>query len=266
VEDVRPAPATPPTDNAGREPAMPVAEFEVSTGRRIWLLVVGSTILVLCLALGFAASQQPWWQRFSFPSLMGMGFLTFVGLPSGAILLYKALTLPRLRAVVGLEGISLSEGDTTQSCLWTEIKSVREVRPLGYDKEYLKALARGETRMHVIECFDGRKLTFRNFISGLGRLAEQIHQATLPLMFPPVQEALAAGASIRFGPITVSARDISGKSGHALPWEDFVTFKVAEGSLRIRQTRSRHDWLAVPIGDVPNPHVLFALAKDICRK
>ena len=87
-----------------------------------------------------------------------------------------------------------------------------------------------------------------------------VEQHTLKHMLPPALEALAAGEAIGFGVLSAS-KDGLHHGLDTLPWHEIESIEAGEGLVVVKCGEGRHG-LDVEVSDVPNAHVLVALAEQ----
>jgi transposase len=80
-------------------------------------------------------------------------------------------------------------------------------------------------------------------------------------MLPRAHEAYQAGASVDFGPFSVSRAGIT-KGKATLPWEQVEQVELRQGVLHIRKKGERRDWAFAMASKIPNLPVLMALANQ----
>jgi hypothetical protein len=194
-----------------------------------------------------------------------IGFLGMLLLGMGPILVIHARKYRRLHAVVGSDGIALVENDAVSSCRWHEAQTVRESMLTGDAQTVLPATARGEDHYFQIVCRDGKSLVFRNFLDDLQWLGQIIQHETLPYLLPPALAALKNGEVLSFGPLSLDVEGLSAETEKRLSWDEVQDVKITNGLLIVEQVGKWRSWFKNAIGQIPNAHVLLALAER-CRK
>ncbi|MDH3731326.1 MAG: PH domain-containing protein, partial [Acidimicrobiia bacterium] len=206
---------------------------------------------------------------------LGTGFVADRGDWSGwlivaAALPFAAYSVYAFRSLVEVDASGIRQRSLfgARSVAWQDITEVvhRPARPLflvaGLAASAASA-ARGTEQLSIKTRDDGR-LTFSRNLSR-SSLVDRVKAQTLPRMLAASRDALAAGESIRFGPITVSHHagvQIKGAKTTMISFQDLEPPLMKCGNLGLRH---RDDSCAmwIPAEKVPNLHVLLALIDEV---
>jgi hypothetical protein len=236
----------------------PIAEFRPGSFQYV-LLVVGGIIGSL-LGLGFlggiayilldGGARGP---RFPIKGL----FAGFVLLSGGIATLLRAVRSRRLRVYVFTGGLARFQGSQTEVLRWEDVNEVRR-----NPNVKTKGLTVSKPSQLILKLRDERQLLFDESLSRLKDLRALVEQHTRDFMLNALREALQVGAAVAFGPLTVSAEGIA-HSAQTLPWTECTGVKVDGGSLIVSRTGAKRPFGKVSLEEVPNPHVLTALADSL---
>ena len=111
---------------------------------------------------------------------------------------------------------------------------------------------------------DGVDVHFGPALSEYAALAEDVQKRTFATLWPGVRDRFRDGERIVFGEVEADAAGLR-HGGKLLAWREVKELAVAQGKLCIKQTGKWLPWALVSVGEVPNPHLLFALADDARR-
>jgi len=107
---------------------------------------------------------------------------------------------------------------------------------------------------------DGAKAEFGPVLAGYAELAEEVQRRSFPPLWRDAVRRFRDGRMLAFGKLEVSLLGLHHK-GQVLPWPEVGKLTVAGGQLGITRKRKWLPWATVkPAAEVPNLHVLFALA------
>jgi hypothetical protein len=235
-----------PTGPIGR----PTAYFTFPRRQRLALIVAG----ILAAIVGIGLLAMLW-----FIPNEGFVILGLLLLARGPALVLYVWKYRRLQAIAGSAGIALIENDVVSSCRWQEIDAVQESLVTGEAKAVLAASARDENHVFRVTCRDGKVLVFRSFLDDLPWLGQIIQHETLPYLLPPAVAALEAGDALDFGPLCIDAEGLRSAPEKRLAWGELEDAEIANGLLVVKQVGKWRAWFKMPIGQVPNAHVLLAL-------
>jgi hypothetical protein len=106
---------------------------------------------------------------------------------------------------------------------------------------------------------DGATATFTPVLAGYPDLAREVQAETFTRLWPGVRAAFLAGHAVPFGVLTVSETGISmGKK--TIAWGEVKKLTPSQKLLSIERKGGWVPWLAVPMEQVSNPHLFFAVA------
>jgi len=240
--------------------SVPTAKFEFSRRRRTIFLILGILFSVGGGALLFLGLFNPE----SMPTARSRGQALIIGglgFSAGCFLLFNALSNGGLSAETGTEGLVLATKHGSESCRWSEITRVCDIRvmPSGGDNSaYFLALARGDNRLLLVDCADGRSLTVTNLLHDLDRLIEIVQQVTLPRLLSEALAEVESKGSLAFGPLTVSPRSLAVMKDD-ISWEELSDIKADRGILELYKHGKKKPWQSIAITEIPNSHVLTAI-------
>lgn len=107
---------------------------------------------------------------------------------------------------------------------------------------------------------DGATVQFSPVLAGYAELAEEIQRRSFPALWKAAIGRFLDGRMLTFGKLEVSLLGIH-HAGKLLTWPEVGKLTVAQGQLAVAR---KHKWLPFAAvkgaADVPNLHVLFALA------
>ncbi|QDU19368.1 DUF6585 family protein [Urbifossiella limnaea] len=107
---------------------------------------------------------------------------------------------------------------------------------------------------------DGAKAEFSPALTGYAQLAEEVQRRTFPPLWRDAFRRFRDGRTLAFGKLDVNLLGIHHK-GQLLPWHEVGKLTVAQGQVGISQKKKWLPWATIkPAAEVPNLHVLFALA------
>jgi hypothetical protein len=244
----------------------PVDEFRAGTGHYVLSFLVGVIAFVLgavalagLIALLF---MGPPGKRGFGLGLVKLATLALVFMLGGMSILYRAVSARGLRVLVFSEGLARLQGGKVETLRWEDVNAVKRVaRPAGQGEGFSLRLP----VELVLEDRHGRALVFNESVARLRELRRLAEQHTLPHMLPPAREALDSGATIGFGAVSAGPEglhlaDRAGASD-TLAWDAYQDAEAGGGFLTVRSAGARKPFCRLPLADVPNAHVLLALAE-----
>jgi hypothetical protein len=186
------------------------------------------------------------------------GILVGIALLSGGIAtLWRAVRSEKLQVYVFARGLARVQGSQADVFHWEDVNEVRRNANVK-----TKGLTVSKSSQLILKLRDGRQLVFDESLSRFKDLHALVEEHTRDFMLTALREALKAGAVVAFGPLAVSAEGISHGS-QALPWAECAGVKNSGGSLIVSRTGVKRPFCKVPLEEVPNPHVLTALANNL---
>jgi hypothetical protein len=112
---------------------------------------------------------------------------------------------------------------------------------------------------------DGVQVQLGPALSDYGRLAEEVQRRSFAALWPVVWAHFQSGHPLLFDDLEVSSVGLTADKKF-LPWRRFGEAVVSQGKLSIKQSDKWLPWRLREIGNVPNPHVLFALLMEAKRE
>jgi hypothetical protein len=182
------------------------------------------------------------------------GAMLVAGLLTGAATAFGR----SLRVRVSADGLSYRTAFGGASCRWEEIEEQRWQVVPNPEKERSPR----PTRLYHLTCKGGRRITLDDSIGDFDALVEQEQQETARRQLPALLDRLRSGEVLHFGPFAATSAGVV-CGGVALDWDD-VTRADGEGGLVCFGRRgSWVSWGNVPATQVPNSHLLIALAREM---
>ena len=261
-------------ERAVTELGEPELLFRISRGRLLAKLAFG----LFLVAFGIVANYL-WWVRGP-AQIDHLIFHLLYLLPlSGVALLLHMYRNRGLFVLVYPTGLLRLRRGEVDSFPWNEVESVR-LRVQRADSAEFTRDPDGST----LACWlpadiptfklwdsgltvarrDGVEAHFGPALSDYAQLAEEVQKRTFVALWPGVRNRFRAGGSVSFGELEVKPAGLS-HAGKLLPWREFKELTVAQNKLSIKQTGKWLPWALVELSDVPNPHLLFALAEEARR-
>ena len=111
---------------------------------------------------------------------------------------------------------------------------------------------------------DGVTVHFGPALSDYDLLAAEIQKRVFAVAWPLVWAGVLDGKAIAFGELEATRVGLR-HAGKFLPWTDLKEIAVAQGKLSIKQGGKWLPWVILDVQNIPNPHVLFALAAEVHR-
>jgi hypothetical protein len=252
-------------------PAFSQAAYELASRYRLGNLV---------------AEYRPWLRRRSMlltgAYLLGGGlFLLILGVrsldASGPIVLLFAVALivlafvrpalyffstRHLRVYVGTLGLVRVKKNQIEAVTWDQVEAFwQNVTRITY-RVYGVTTNRVSTHKYTIRRADGTRMVFRDTLLDVENLGNTIAQETARLLLPRAIDTYNSGASVVFGPLSVSKQGITKSTKH-LPWDQFAGVQVENGTIKIRQRGQRGAWASVEVSTLPNFLVFMNLLSRV---
>jgi hypothetical protein len=227
----------------------PIAEFAVRGRVFLRNLVIAPLLLLLGIAIEIGAF---WGHAFNHFHIIAIGgFLILMAV----MLVVRAVRNRGLRVLVFPEGlVRLWRGDG-QSVFWNEVDKIWKRKIDGH-----WARAWQGSLVLKIERYDGRTMEFDDSLPRLDNLSEIIHRETLPYLLPQAAEDFTSGRTIAFGKLRVDRAGLKHES-ISIPWGDVQEIRVDDSLVAVYKKGKWSRWCQVPIAEIPNLHVLLALAQ-----
>lgn len=234
----------------------PVVSFK--SGALLFVLYLCLGILALLLA---AAAMVLFFASLEKGQPRGKGIVIVLAMGgAGIAAISKAVRMRGLQVFVCENGLARVQRNIVETMRWDDInKVVRRTNPNP------KELAIRNPFQVVLQARDGREWIFDEGVSGMSELRERIEEQTLKVMLPPAVEALQNGAVIGFGKVSISSEGMQ-CGRELLPWDRFDRGEIVKGRLLLYGSYSRRPFAKVNAAEVPNVHVLLALAEQWRRQ
>lgn len=252
----------------------PDALFQISRGRFLVKLWTG-----LGLILGGAVTVYLFW-------LLGLvGFAAFLAkflvlLPlSGIVLLWRMYRNRGLLVLVYPTGLLRLRRGEVDSFPWAEVEHVRvkaqrpgtavfDRGPDGHPATCwfpidAPAVLLWTARLTVART-DGVEAHFDPVLGDYGRLAEELQRRSFAALWPVIWGRFRAGHPIAFGDLEANVVGLRYQS-KLLHWRDLKELSLVQSKLTVKQAGKWFPWAVKDLGEVPNPHVLFALVEEARR-
>lgn len=150
-------------------------------------------------------------------------------------------------------GIMQRRRGRTQTCWWQDVVAVWH----GWGPETLKFV--GSIPRIALDTADGHRLFFDERLQDVAQLAELVRAQTARHLLPRLEQELAAGGHVRFGPVTLS-RAVLAWGPYGLDWALVRRIELSGKHLLVRSADSQRPWRAAHATTVSNLHVLLPLA------
>lgn len=107
---------------------------------------------------------------------------------------------------------------------------------------------------------DGATFRVTNFWDDQEDLRRRVNVQATAALLPPMRRALAQGQAVQFGDITIDREGVTTRAGTER-WADVEAFDIVGAFFRITQRGKSRPVAAM--WNVPNPSLLYALAKEL---
>jgi hypothetical protein len=236
----------------------PTDEFRAGAGQLmlstlagvIALLLAGATLVGLIVLLAMPRAKGG--SGIAVVKLAGVALFLVA---TGVGLLRRARSNRGLRVLVFPGALARVQGEQVEVLRWEDVNAVRRV---------VNVKSEGVTVRTPVQLLlvgrGGREMSFNEGLAGLRELRQLVEQHTLRYMLPPAVEALEAGEAVGFGAVSVS-KDGLHHGLETLAWDEFDGIDAGQGLVTVKRAESRRAFCRVEVSDVPNVHVLTALAE-----
>jgi hypothetical protein len=184
-----------------------------------------------------------------------LGAVALVLLAAGWGVLSRGRAARGLRVIVCADGLARIHGNRAELLRWEDVNRV--VRIVNATKEGLTVTTPVQLTLVGRE---GQTMTFDEALAGLPELRRLAEEHTLAHMLPPALEALTAGETIAFGAVAVGPQGLQ-HGANVLAWDRYGEAEASKGQLIVRANDGRRPFCKVEVSEVPNVHVLLALAE-----
>lgn len=252
----------------------PDALFRISSGRFMAKLSLGVALLV-----GGVVGNYFWWFHgpANFDALVAK--LLLVPPVSGFGLLWHMYRERGLFVLIYPTGLLRLRRGEVDSFPWTEIDhinlKIQRAGEAGIVRDYHGSPIACWLAVEVptfqlwkggltITREDGTSAHFGPVLTDYDRLAEEVQKRTFAAVWPLVWKGFLDGKVIAFGDLELSRAGVR-HAGKFLPWTEVKELTVAQGKFTIKQGGKWLPWVFLDVHDIPNPHVLCALAAEARR-
>jgi hypothetical protein len=216
-------------------------------------ILVGLGIIALVVSVPiFAAPAQG---GRDWPLLIKFGLIGLGALAAGSAAWSRSRSYRGLQILVCTRGLVWMRPDGDEGIPWNSIYSVRRLAQSGQE-------AGGSLQPNlqlVIQYGAGKQLVLDETLQNLRQLREIVEERTLDHFLAPALEQLRDGAPVPFGKLWVSALGIM-HGNQLLPWNRFGHAVAERGEVAVYDRERGKAFCKVNTGEVPNIHVLLALA------
>jgi hypothetical protein len=187
--------------------------------------------------------------------LIGVGLLYLLTSSTG----WQRLRQNRgLRVFAFPAGLARVQDEAVDVVRWEEIATI--TRAVLWEPEQESPLD-GAIRFTLLTN-DGRVYLFDELLPGLRDLRRYVERYTLPHLFPPALDAWEEGREVPFGKLSANRVGLT-CDRLVLPWALCGSVEVVKGMLVVKRSRAWIAFCKIPLREVPNVHVLLALAEYV---
>jgi hypothetical protein len=240
----------------------PIAVFKARPSYALFYLISGSfciisgAITIVRIPLGLLGGPGPA-QPSGMIELSWRGFWSLVWLVLGAIMIYRWRQTHGLKVFVFPDGLARVDRQRADVVYWNEIRAVR------WDNRSRRNEMTLTTPFQlVLEQGNGPPLVFTESVRKLQELRQLVEERTLPHLRRAALQDVQAGQTISFGVVRVNKDEIHDPGG-SLPWDGLASTEVVKGRLLLREVGDRRPFATFTRSQVPNLHVLVALAEHL---
>lgn len=153
------------------------------------------------------------------------------------------------------EGLRYTGSEGQRDVRWEEVTAVRLAITYRTRAEWVGGILRYLFRL---ELADQQFIEFNQMVGDFLELGRQIEAKTTPVLALPMEERLAAGEVVEFGPIAVTDKWFR-VEGRQIGWDELESLRPSAGRVVVKGADRRHHY--VSMASVPNLRVLMELAK-----
>jgi hypothetical protein len=222
-------------------------------GILVGLGIVGLAVLVPILAPP-ARGIRDW------PLLIKFGIIGVGALAAGGAAWSRSRSYRGLQILVCTRGLVWMRPDGDEAIQWEAVSALRNLSHSGHE-------AGGSLRPNlqfVIEYGADQKIVLDETLYNFNHLREMVEERTLDHLLASALEELREDVPVSFGPIVVSPQGINVKK-HRLPWRHYGQGVAEKGEVAIYDRDQGKAFCKVKMAEVPNVHVLLALADFFSR-
>lgn len=191
------------------------------------------------------------------------GLVTLL-VPAG-LLLFAAIQLLRplfsnQHIVVYEHGLAFKSWRGLRQWAWADIQAI-QANIIRYS--YLGLVPMGTTHTYMVWTHKGDYLTLTQTIANVQALANDIEQATNPILLSQSVAAFENNRPVNFGPITLSRQGVK-FNGKIYDWSQVANISIENGTINISQKGGGFfSGASLSAASVPNIKVLLALLQQI---
>jgi hypothetical protein len=219
-------------------------------------LSVGSLLLGLGIPVIHAVDSADEFGQGKFWAHVGKGLWHSLLFTGAGIAGWRMVRRTRgLRVFVCPESIVQVHNNRALGLRWDEIV---EVQRIVRTSEEIHGRLTGLRELKLTGS-SGEMLSFNETLSDLRKLREVVEECTLDHLLAPHLEEFRRGETLVFGKLSISQHGLY-YGREILPWEEYEDAKVAKGALTVWACGRKKPFCRVLLAEVPNCHVLLALA------
>jgi hypothetical protein len=156
-------------------------------------------------------------------------------------------------------GLVYSTGGRSKTVRFVDVSAVTE-------KRVAMVIHHGDSagRRHLIRIKLKNAAEHRLEVGALAdseKLAEIVHESTLPHLMPRVVETLTNGRAVAFGRLVLAPHGLT-FGGETLIWDKMANITLTNGILTVRAKGEDDPWYAGDCGAIPNVQVLLNLIRS----
>jgi hypothetical protein len=239
----------------------PIAEFKARATHFFLWFILGA--IALAAGVGFMGltvhlAFGPWPGPGNRWGALARGaFISAFVLAIAVAMLLRAFKIRGRRLIAFADALAFEKGNKTEVFRWDEIISVARVKNVGAIESVLK----GAYQL-ILQGPDERRLELNESLSPFKELRCLVEEKTLAHLLPAALEAYEDGQTISFGQLSVSWQGLHYQSD-TLPWDKVAEIQIGKGMVTVHAVDVKKPAFEVAISNVPNCHVLLALAHQI---
>ena len=218
----------------------------------VGLGIIGLVVLIPTLVP--PARARDW------PLLIKFGIVGFAALAAGSAAWSRSRSYRGLQILVCTRGLIWMRPEGDEAIHWEAVTALRNITQSGHE-------VGGSLRPNyqfIIEHGAGKQIVLDETLHNLKHLREMVEERTLDYLLAPALEELREDVPVSFGPILVSPEGIRLKQKR-LPWSHYGHGVAESGEVAIYDRDHGKAFCKVNMAEVPNVHVLLALADFFSR-
>ena len=204
---------------------------------------------MLIFAIGFNFVSIPSQRdRILVPGMFGA-----IGLLFGGYAIYQKLRMAK-HVAVHENGLRFTDGSAQQTLFWSDVEAVRDFTV----KLFVNGAHRHTTRTVTFRGRVSRKIEFSGEPATIDTFTEAAIRHAYDHITPSVLQQLGSGKRVSLGPLWVSSTGIE-TTREMVEWTNIGDVKLDNGRLKVFQGGVTAPWVDVPLGEIDNYRLLFAL-------